>query len=130
MFLTIVWTDFQFHGAVIGKVKVKLPAVSDSETPWTVSYQDPPSMQFSRQGYWSGLPFPSPGDLPDPGIKLKSPTLQTDALPCEPPEYTFQKCNDVHIFYWTSIIQVKAFRYIQLITFPIRTHFLSAPLKS
>ena len=44
-------------------------------TPWTVAYQAPPSMGFSRQEYWSGLPFPSPGDLPDPGIEPGSPTL-------------------------------------------------------
>ena len=42
-------------------------------------------MEFSRQGYWSGLTFPSPGDLPDPGIEPGSPTLQADALPSEPP---------------------------------------------
>ena len=54
-------------------------------TPWTVAYQVPPSMGFSRQGYWSGLPFPSPGDLPNPGIEPGSPTLQADALPSEPP---------------------------------------------
>ena len=54
-------------------------------TPWTVAYQAPLSMGFSRQGYWSGLPFPSPGDLPDPGIKPRSPALQADALPSEPP---------------------------------------------
>ena len=41
-------------------------------------------MEFSRQEYWSGLPFPSPGDLPDPGIELGAPTLQADALPSEP----------------------------------------------
>ena len=44
-------------------------------TPWTVAHQAPPSMGFSRQEYWSGLPFPSPGDLPDPGIKPGSPAL-------------------------------------------------------
>ena len=54
-------------------------------TPWTVAYQDPLSMGFSGQGCWSGLPFPSPGDLPDPEIKAGSPTLQADALPSEPP---------------------------------------------
>ena len=54
-------------------------------TPWTVAYQALPSMGFSRQEYWSGLPFPSPGDLPNPGIEPGSPTLQTDALPSEPP---------------------------------------------
>ena len=48
---------------------------SDSATPWTAAYQAPPSMGFSRQGYWSGLPFPSPKDLPNPGIKPRSPSL-------------------------------------------------------
>ena len=47
-------------------------------------HQAPPSMGFSRQEYWSGLPFPSPGNLLDPGIEPRSPTLQTDALPSEP----------------------------------------------
>ena len=55
-------------------------------TPWAVAHQATPSTGFSRQEYWSGLPFPSPGDLPDPGIELKSPALQADALPSEPPE--------------------------------------------
>ena len=49
-------------------------------TPWTVTCQAPLSMGFSRQEYWSGLPCPSPGDLPDPGIKPGSPTLQADSL--------------------------------------------------
>ena len=53
-------------------------------TPWTIAYQSPQSMEFSRQEYWSGLPFSSPGDLPDPGIEPGSPTLQADALPSEP----------------------------------------------
>jgi hypothetical protein len=53
-------------------------------TPWTAAYQAPPSMGFSRQEYWSGVPFPSPGDLPDPGIKPGSPALQADALPSKP----------------------------------------------
>ena len=54
-------------------------------TSWTVACQAPLSMGFSRQEYWSGLPFPSPGDLPNPGIKLRSPTLQADALTSAPP---------------------------------------------
>ena len=54
-------------------------------TPWTVTYQAPPSMGFSRQECWTGLPFPSPGYLPDPGIKPGSPALQAEALPSEPP---------------------------------------------
>ena len=49
-------------------------------TPWTVSHQAPLPMGFSRQEYWSGLPFPSPGDLPNPGIEPRSPALQADAL--------------------------------------------------
>ena len=54
-------------------------------TPWTVAYQAPQSMEFPRQEYWNGLPFPSPGDLPDPGIEPRSPTLQADALLSKPP---------------------------------------------
>ena len=54
-------------------------------TPWTVAHQTPLSMEFSRQEYWSGWPFPSPGDLPDPGIKPSYPTLQADSLLTEPP---------------------------------------------
>ena len=54
-------------------------------TPWTVAYQAPLSMGFSRQEYWSRLPFPSPGDLPDPGMGPGSLALQADALPSEPP---------------------------------------------
>ena len=54
-------------------------------TPWTVAYQASPSMGFSRQEYWSGLPFPSPGDLPNPGIEPGSPTFQADAFTSEPP---------------------------------------------
>ena len=50
-------------------------------TPWTLAYQAPPSMEFSRQEYWSGLPFPSPEDLPASGIEPRSPALQADALP-------------------------------------------------
>ena len=58
-------------------------------TPWTVAYQAPPSMGFSRQECWSGLPFPSPGYLPNPGIEPGSPALQSDALASEPPRKLF-----------------------------------------
>ena len=47
-------------------------------TPWTIGYQVPPSMEFSRQEYWSGLLFPPPGDLPNPGTEPGSPALQAD----------------------------------------------------
>ena len=61
-------------------------------TPWTVAYQAPPSVGFSRQEYWSGLPFPSPGDLPSPGIEPGSPALQVDALSSEPPGKSEYMC--------------------------------------
>ena len=53
--------------------------------PWTVAHQAPLSMGFSRQEYWSGLPCPSAGDLPDPGTEPRSPVLHVDSLPSEPP---------------------------------------------
>ena len=68
------------------EVKVKLLSrVRLFATPWTVTYYASLSMGFSRQEYWSGLPFASPGDLPDPGIKAGSPALEADALTSEPP---------------------------------------------
>ena len=67
-------------------LKVKsLSRVRLLATPWTVAYQALPSMGFSRQEYWRGLPFPFPGDLPNPGIEHGSPALQADTLPSEPP---------------------------------------------
>ena len=54
-------------------------------TSWAEASEAPSSMEFSRQEYWRGLPFPSPGDVPDPGLEPGSPTLQADALPSEPP---------------------------------------------
>ena len=64
------------------EVKIRsLSRVQLFVTPWTVAYQDPPSMGFSRQEYWSGVSFPSPGDLPNPGIEPPSPALAGDSLP-------------------------------------------------
>ena len=82
-------------------------------TPWTVAFQAPPSMGFSRQEYWSGLPFPSPGDLPNPGIEPGSPTLQADTLPSEPPgklmlrESSHKKTNTawIHLHEISKIIK-------------------------
>ena len=93
------------------KWKVKsLSRVQLFATPWTIAYQAPPSMGFSRQEYWRGLPFPSPGDLPDPGIKLGSPAFQADTLTFEPPgkpretwKYLFKK-KLYFIFNWEIII--------------------------
>ena len=67
------------------KVKVKsFSPVGLCVTPWAVAHQAPPSMGFSRQEYWSGVPFPSPRDLHDSGIEPRFPALQADALPSEP----------------------------------------------
>ena len=57
--------------------------MSDSVIPWAIACQAPLSMEISRQEYWNGLPFPSPEDLSDPGIKPGSPVLQVDSFPFE-----------------------------------------------
>ena len=79
------WTN---SSSQLGSWKVKnvcCSVVSDSfATPWTVAHQAPLNMESSRQEYWSGLPFPSPGSLPNPGIEPWSPELQEDSLPSEP----------------------------------------------
>ena len=76
-----------FHIPILRNiVKVKsLSRVRLFATPWTVAYQAPQSVGFSRQEYWSGLPFPSPRDHPDPEIEPRSPALEADALTSEPP---------------------------------------------
>ena len=71
-------TSKDHHSLRYVKVKVKVKSLSHVRlfaTPWTVAYQAPQSMGFSRQEYWSGLPFPSPGDLPNTGIESGSPAL-------------------------------------------------------
>ena len=78
-FLTKLYTEVNIS-SVQSLSRVRLFA-----TPWTVAHQTPLSMGFSRQEYWSGLPCPPPGDLPNPGIKPRSPSLQADSLPSEPP---------------------------------------------
>ena len=70
----------------------KLSRVRLFATPWTVAHHAPLSMGFSRQEYWSGLLFPSPEDLPNPGIKPGSPALQADALTSEPPGKSINPC--------------------------------------
>ena len=83
------------------KVKVKsLSRVRLFGTLWTVAYQASPSMGFSRQEYWSGLPFPSPEDLPDPGIEPGSPALEADALTPETPGKPQNLALRCAVFYW------------------------------
>ena len=84
MILTEVEEVSRIHRKERKNVK-SLSRVQLLATLWTVVYQAPPSMGFSRREYWSGLPFPIPGNLPDPGIEPGSPTLQVDALISEPP---------------------------------------------
>ena len=95
------------------KVKVKVKSLSSVRlfaTPWTVAYQAPQSMEFSRQEYWIRLPFPSPEDLPNPGIEPGSPALQAGALPCETREA--QKIYNVHIC--TIYIYIYTYIYIYM----------------
>ena len=73
-------------------------------TPWTVTWQAPLSMGFYRQEYWSGLPFPSLGGLPDPGIEPASPALQADSLLCEIPGMPY-KCTSFIVTLWTVACQ-------------------------
>ena len=75
----------QIFEVFLHKVKATRSVMSDSATLWTTACQVSPSMAFSRPEDWSGEPFPSPGDLPDPGIKPRSPAWQADYLPSELP---------------------------------------------
>ena len=95
------------------KVKVKsLSRVRLFATPWSVAHSAPPPMGFSRQGYWSGLPFPSARNLSDPGIEPRSPTLQADTLTSEPPGNPMTNLNSIlksrDITWLTKIRIVKA----------------------
>ena len=72
-----MWINIYFgEGKESGVCLVTKSWITLFVTPWTVGHQAPPSIGFLRQGYWSGLPFPSPGDLPYPGIELSSPALE------------------------------------------------------
>ena len=91
-------------GSKLEKVK-SLSHVRLFATPRAVAHQAPPSMGFSRQEYCSGLPFPSPGDLPDPGIEPRSPALQADALISEPPG---KPCKDYdYSLKWSNRQEIK-----------------------
>ena len=94
------------------KVKVKLlSCIQLFGTPRTVDYQAPPSMGFSRQEYWSGLPFPSPGDLPDPRIEPRSPALQADAFP------------NCHFLSYTQVSDMALFFIVCFYQNPYKVHF-------
>ena len=90
-----LYVTYQKHISYLNKLEVKgykyvymyvsRSVMSNSMTPWTAAHQAPLSIGLSRQEYWSGLPFPSPGELPDPGIELGFPAWQADSLPSAPP---------------------------------------------
>ena len=73
-----------FGGGTFESIASVLSHVQLFDTPWTVAHQAPLPMGYPMQEHWSGLPFPPPGDLPDPGIKPRSPELQADSLLSEP----------------------------------------------
>ena len=79
----VQWPSTRFSGCLSESVSCSIVNLL-FVTPWTVARQVSPSMEFSRHKYWSGSSFPSPGDLPDPGIEHRSPALQADSLPSEP----------------------------------------------
>ena len=81
----VIFSFLHFSDSKERKIVKSLSCVQLFATPWTIAYQAPLSMGFSRWDYWSVLPFPSSGDLPNPGVKPGSPALQADALPSEPP---------------------------------------------
>ena len=92
--LNLCYHGHSIHGCIIQALSgyrqrlcegVSCSVTSDSKTPWTVALQDPLSLRLSRQEYWSGLPFPSSRDLPNPGNKTRFPALQADSLSSEPP---------------------------------------------
>ena len=105
---------------VLSKRKVKVKSLSSVRlfaTQWTVAYQAPPFMGPSRQEYWSGLPLPSPGDLPDPGIEPGSPALEADALPSEPHKYTVRTYSELsHMLHIIRIIAMCVCVYICVYT--------------
>ena len=92
-------------------------------TPWTITHQAPLSMGFSRQEYWSGLPFPTPGDLPNPGIELAFPALAGGFFTTEPPEkpYSFILATLVFIFCCQLRMKWKGLHFLLSLPLCIRT---------
>ena len=95
-------------------------------TPWTVAYQAPPSMEFSRQEQWNGLPFPSPVGLPDPGIEPRSPALQADALPSELPQVIIRQWVQFPVLHSKSLL-LTSFMYSSFYMLILYPQFVPAP---
>ena len=88
-------------------MKVKsLSRVQLSATPWTIAHQAPLSMGFPRQEYWNGLPFSSPGDLPDPGLEPGSPALRADTSPSEPPGKPQSIEGRIYYYYYYYMVLI------------------------
>ena len=94
---------------------------NSSATPWTAAHPPPLSMGFSRQEYLSGLPFPTPGDLPNPGIEPRSPAWQADSLPSEPPG-TWQVVKMVN--FMSSVFCHNKNKYLKI---AIEPHLIKLP---
>ena len=86
--------------------------------PWTAIHQAPLSMGFSRQEYWIGLPFPPPGDLPDPGIEPGSPALQADSLPSKPPGKPFTSFFFITVRIWKRYKYPSTGKWINMTVYP------------
>ena len=102
-------------------MNVSCSAMSNSLEKWTVAHQAALSMEFSREEYWSGLPFPSPGDLPNPGIEFGSPALQVDSLQSEPLEKPPA---------WALHIPSESFTLCYVLNYVIENCFFKNPLVS
>ena len=96
-----------------GGVGLRMGGHMYSCVPWTVVHQAPPSMGFSRLGYWIGLPFPPPGDLPDPGIKLTPPALQSDSLPL-----SHQGSPHICVYTCVYVVVVQSLSHVRLFVIP------------
>ena len=95
-----LWKNKVMFSFNVKSKSISHSVMSDSVTPWTLAHQAPLSMGFSGREYWSGLPFASPGDLPDPGIEPASPALQTDSLLSEPPGKYLFSISSVQFSHW------------------------------
>ena len=89
-----------------------LSSIQLFETPWTIVHQAPLSMDFSRQEYWSGLPFPTPGGLPDPGIKPESPALAGGCFTTAPPGKPTELC--VYTIYTYTYVYIHTHVYVHV----------------
>ena len=127
LMLCLPWVRYKYVTTCIHQYNI-LPnrfvcCVQLFATPWTVAHQVPPPMRFSRQGYWSGLPFASPGHHFNPGIEPGSPALQTDSLRSEPPQNSFavlkiSSAPSTHITLPSTLATTDLFTVSMILPFP------------